>query len=175
MVQSDVTISPFAASDANALDDIDRIFFEASSVRSFPSDAKRAAFREVWLGRYLDRLPEHAYVAASSGRVIGYIVGAVEADPMFQDVPSNAVFSDLLPRFPAHLHVNVAAGAREAGVGSRLIEAFLAHLRRLGVTGVHLVTSEGSRNIGFYVRNGFRIEASRPANDRVLVFMGRAP
>lgn len=175
MSRSDVTIEPYGRRNEAALRDIDGIFFESSSVRSFEGDAARVAFRDRWLGRYLDKLPEHAFLAECGGKVVGYIVGAAQADPMFDDIPSTRIFADLLPRFPAHLHINVASEMRSAGVGSRLIEAFLAHLRRLGVMGVHLVTGEGSRNIGFYQSNGFRIEASRATGDRVLVFMARTP
>ncbi|KAB2851408.1 MAG: GNAT family N-acetyltransferase [Hyphomicrobiaceae bacterium] len=175
MTRPDFAICPFAEQNGAVLSDIDRIFFEASTIRSFASEAAKSAFRERWLGRYLDRVPENAFIAVRGTSTVGYIVGAAKGNAMFDDIPSTTIFADLLPRFPAHLHINVASDARGAGVGSRLMEVFLGHMRRLGVPGVHLVTSEGSRNIGFYQHNGFRIEALRPADDRVLVFMGRAP
>jgi ribosomal protein S18 acetylase RimI-like enzyme len=175
MTASDISIYPYTERSQAALAEIDRIFFEASSVRSFECEAAQAAFRERWLGRYLGRFPQHAFVAMRADRVVGYIVGAVGPDPIFADVPSTWLFADLLQRFPAHLHINVAAAVRDAGVGSRLIQTFLAHLRSRGAPGVHLVTGEGSRNIRFYEKNGFRIEASRPTSDRVLVFMARRP
>ena len=175
MTSSDISIRPFGERSQAALAEVDQIFFEASTVRSFECRAAQAAFRERWLGRYLDTFPEHAFLATREGRVVGYIVGAIGPDPMFADVPSTRLFADLLPRFPAHLHINVASDVREAGVGSQLMQTFLAHVRSCGVPGVHLVTGEGNRNIAFYRRNGFRIEASRPTSDRVLVFMARMP
>lgn len=175
MTRPDITIRPFAERGEAAMAAIDQIFFEASTVRSFSSAQSMAAFRERWLGRYLDKLPQHAFLAYAGARVAGYIVGAAKPDVLFEDIPSTRIFADLLARFPAHLHINVAHVLRGAGVGSRLMQQFLGHMQRLGAPGVHLVTSEANRNIGFYERNGFRIEASRPANDRVLVLMARRP
>jgi GNAT superfamily N-acetyltransferase len=59
-----------------------------------------------------------------------------------------------LPRdFPAHLHMNVDAGFRRAGVGTRLVEYFVADLRQRQVSGVHLFC--GGKPVPFYKRMGF--------------------
>lgn len=63
-----------------------------------------------------------------------------------------------LDEYPAHLHVNVAAGWRGAGVGRRLVERHAAALAAAGVPGVHLYC--GGAVAPFYVRLGFR-EAGR--------------
>jgi GNAT superfamily N-acetyltransferase len=65
--------------------------------------------------------------------------------------------------YPAHLHVNVAAAWRGHGLGRRLIEEYLSQLRRSGVQGVHLITTD--RNYGacrLYERMGFRLLDSCP-------------
>jgi GNAT superfamily N-acetyltransferase len=153
---------------------IDAIFFEASSAKSFASDAARAAFRERWLGRYLEHDPQFAYVAlAASGEAVGYLVGAVD-DPAlaerFFDIGYFATFGALTKRFPAHLHVNVAPDYRGRRIGGRLVAMFSAEAARAGVPGVHVVTSAGAANVAFYNRNGF-IETGRAG---ALVFLGRS-
>ena len=40
-----------------------------------------------------------------------------------------------LKEYPAHLHINIAAGCRRMGIGSLLMESYLAYLREKGVRG----------------------------------------
>ena len=41
---------------------IDAVFFEASNTKSFADDAARAAFRQRWLGRFLEHDAAWAYI-----------------------------------------------------------------------------------------------------------------
>jgi GNAT superfamily N-acetyltransferase len=175
----DVTITrylnvPRSAELAGALD---AIFFEASNTQSFADEAARTAFRERWLGRYLQHDPEFAYLAfAASSRLAGYLVGSIN-DPAensrFADVGYFADFRELTKRYPAHLHVNLVPAFRNFGVGGRLIETFVADAKHARVPGVHVVTSASAANVRFYNRNGFR-EAARIGADHALVFLARA-
>ena len=45
---------------ASEISGIETIFFASSNVEQFDDAAERAAFRERWLGRYLDHWPEHS-------------------------------------------------------------------------------------------------------------------
>ena len=61
------------------------------------------------------------------------------------------------PRWPAHLHINLAPEARGRGAGAGLMRAWLDRLRGLGVSGCHLGTLHENRNaIGFFERMGLR-------------------
>jgi GNAT superfamily N-acetyltransferase len=156
---------------------LDAIFFGASETRSFASDEVRLAFRERWLGRYLEHYPADALLAVERyGRVAGYLVGSLE-DPaatcLFDDIAYFKVFSHLTIRFPAHLHVNLAPEFRGQGIGSRLMEAFVSHARGAGSPGVHVVTGKGMRNVGFYERNGFAPAGEAAVDGRMLVLLGR--
>jgi GNAT superfamily N-acetyltransferase len=175
----DVTISRYldVAQSASLSAALDAIFFEASNTQSFADDAARAAFRERWLGRYLDHDARYAYLAlAASGRVAGYLVGTVD-DPVltsrFADIAYFSAFPELTKRYPAHLHVNLAPAFRNLGIGGRLIERFVADAKRAGVPGVHVVTSAHSANVRFYNRNGFA-EAGRIEASEALVFLARS-
>ena len=157
--------------------EIDRIFFESSNTKSFESDAARAAFRERWLGRYLTHDPKFAYLAqAADGAIVGYLVGAIE-DPAkaerFADIAYFAAFAELTERFPAHLHVNIDPAFRNRGIGGWLIDRFVEDAKLAGARGVHVVTSAGAENIGFYNRNGFA-EVARAGADGRLVFLARS-
>ncbi len=68
-----------------------------------------------------------------------------------------------LDKYPAHLQIDVREGYRGAGVGRLLIEAYLAQLRDLGITGVHLETT--SHNVSachLYEKVGFVMLDHRP-------------
>jgi ribosomal protein S18 acetylase RimI-like enzyme len=105
--------------------------------------------------RVLGRLPHRGYrLGRRTWRFAGAMVGAWlrgEVPPSFSD------------RYPAHLHLNVAAPWRGRGVGRRLLEAYLAQLRALAVPGVHLhTTSRNEAACRLYERVGFRLLEQRP-------------
>ncbi len=156
---------------------IERIFFAASNVQSFRDDAHRAAFRWLWLGRYLAQEPDHAFVAVSATVVCGYLVGSL-ADPApraeFSELAYFQDFAAQTVRFPAHLHINVDEGARGRGVGALLVDRFAAHAAAKGISGVHVVTGAGMRNVRFYERLGFGEVARAPRNGSAVVMLAKA-
>lgn len=72
--------------------------------------------------------------------------------------------------YPAHLHINVAAGHRHRGIGRRLIESYLADLRRHGVSGIHLFC--GADPVEFYGRLGFQALETAELNGTVTFALG---
>ena len=155
---------------------IDAIFFEASSVRTFESRARRFAFHWLWLGRYLIEEPAEAFVAIEDGAVAGYLVGSL-VDPApraaFADLDYFKDFAGQTAMFPAHLHVNVAAEARGRGVGELLVGAFERHAAMQGAPGGHVVTGAGMRNVGFYERLGYREVARAPRGAGHVVMLAK--
>lgn len=179
MNQQHTTITRVIESDIShaLLSDLNDIFFSASGTQHFDSDAAKAAFRDRWLGSYLTVNPEETFIASSTnGRVVGYLVGALDdpaRDPRHAALGYFAAFAPWTARYPAHLHVNVAMQYRSAGTGARLIEAFAAHARSKGAPGMHVVTGKGLRNVSFYLRNGFEGVAEAPWNNGTVVMLGR--
>ncbi len=184
-MDSDIDIVGYAAAAAGGpattlVRQIDEIFFEASSVKSFADERARSAFRWRWLGRYLREEPEHAFLAlagpADRRVVAGYLVGSLD-DPATGPEADNLSyirdFAAQSARYPAHLHINVRADMRGHRVGARLIAAFQAHVAEAGVSGVHIVTGEGMRNVGFYRREGFREVARARHRDGFVVMLAR--
>ena len=62
---------------------------------------------------------------------------------------------------------------KPADVLRQLIEAFVDDLKRAGVTGVHVITSRGARNVRFYERCGFHEAGARGAGEGEVVFLAR--
>ena len=162
---------------ASQLTQIEAIFFDASG-RSYPPGTERDAFRERWLGRYLKGGTDVALLALSGcDCVVGYLVGALDnpaEQARFADIDClNTDFAECCRRFPAHLHINLAPEFRGKGLGARLIEAFAAHAAGAGAAGMHVITGEGMRNVGFYERCRFSRQAHAVWNGRKVLFLGR--
>jgi GNAT superfamily N-acetyltransferase len=157
---------------------VDAVFFEASG-RAFPSAREGAAFRERWLGRYLQGGTDVLLLALDGkDTVAGYLVGALR-DPAgqerFADIDYfRGAFRELCRRYPAHLHVNLAPAFRNRGLGARLIGAFAARATAAGAEGMHVVTATSARNVAFYLRCGFAELGSSRWRGREVAFLARA-
>ncbi len=172
----------FAFHEFEDLDDasaaIDEIFFTTSNKRTFAGDKERSAFRERWLGRYLERWPQWCFVACEDGgEIIGYLAGCPDnpaTSPDFADHRYYTLFEDECRRFPAHLHINVLPVARGRGAGNALIEAYAKKCAEGGLPGFHAVTADGNRNNRFFEGCGLSAQAKGTWNGSGLVFFGRA-
>jgi ribosomal protein S18 acetylase RimI-like enzyme len=75
--------------------------------------------------------------------------------------PTAGDFED--PRWPAHLHINVAPEARGTGVADELMSRWLGRLREHGSPGCHLQTLlENNRAVRFFERMGFSRHGPTP-------------
>lgn len=155
---------------------IDAIFW-ATAARPIIDSNERAAFRDLWLGSYLQHEPHLAWVALSPANdVVGYLVGMlapVTGNPRFAALEYFASFMEALGDYPAHLHINLDEAYRNRGIGRRLIDAFAAQVRAAGLPGFHVVTGATSRNVSFYNRAGFREIARTAWKSGEVVFLGR--
>jgi GNAT superfamily N-acetyltransferase len=155
---------------------IDTIFFGAAS-RTYPPGAERDAFRERWLGRYLQGGSDALFLATEGNTVAGYLVGAIDSPALqdrFADISYfRTDFAELCRQFPAHLHINLAPAFRSRGIGARLIEAFADYAAQQGAAGMHIVTGAGMRNVRFYERCGFQQRGAAAQNGGKVVLLGR--
>ncbi|SIQ14740.1 Acetyltransferase (GNAT) family protein [Alkalispirochaeta americana] len=156
-----------------------KIFWDTAEVKNFPSEAERQVFIYKYFSYYLETNPDLFICAFLGEQVYGYICGVADTRKhreLYHCADHIPIFDDLYEEYPAHLHINLAAESRGMGLGGRLVAALEKVLRReTEACGLHLVTSEGARNVGFYRKNGFTREVSRgilPEEPRML-FMGK--
>jgi GNAT superfamily N-acetyltransferase len=162
---------------ASCLGDIDDIFFQSSAKRDFCSQEEKQAFRERWLGRYIEKHHGSFFVALDAdGRAIGYLAGCLENPTTlshFNDVAYFRSIEDICRDYPAHLHVNVAERYRNRGLGTALVGRFVEWAKLHSLEGIHVVTSSTARSIPFYQRSGFTELRTFPWNVGTSVCMGR--
>jgi GNAT superfamily N-acetyltransferase len=162
---------------AGCLGDIDDIFFESSVRRDFCSQQEREAFRDMSLGRYIEKYRDSFFVALDdAGRAVGYLAGCLENPTklnLFNDVSYFRYIDDICQDYPAHLHVNVTERHRNRGLGTALVERFADWAKLHSVKGIHLVTSSSARSIPFYRRLSFIELRTLSWNSGTSVCMGR--
>ena len=156
--------------------------FRATAAR-WPDDPEAArAFQALWLDQYLLHERDLVYLAVTQSRapagvqVAGYLVGCrtnPALSPRFSELGYFQTFAAQCAAFPAHLHINLDAGARNLGMGRRLIETLCVQLAREGLPGVHVVTGRDQRNVRFYLHNGFQEMARAPRGSTDVLFLAR--
>ncbi len=152
------------------------IFWETAGTTQFADDAGRAAYRDLWFGRYLAYAPEAFFLAmAPDDTVLGYLAGSFISDAAPLAGPDYYPLfpPELVARHPAHIHVNVRADSRSGGIGAGLIEAFAGHCRARRLPGLHAVTAAQSRSAAFFAKCGLVPSASATWRGRSLAFLAR--
>lgn len=170
-----ITIPDVGGSDV--MEQVETIFFDSAATQSFATDAERAAYRDLWLGRYLRHCPHQFLIAVSGdGEVAGYLAGAFVSnrDPL-PGPDYYAVFpAELTTIYPAHIHVNVRAEQRGQDVGSGLVAHFRARCSNSGINGLHAVTATGSQAAAFFSRCGLTERERSDWRGRNIVLLAEA-
>lgn len=64
--------------------------------------------------------------------------------------------SDIVARYPAHIHMNLLPRLRGQRVGTGLLQHWVTQARDAGITGIHLGANAGnSGGVAFWSRSGF--------------------
>jgi len=160
-----------------ALERIREIFF-LSTERRFASPEEKDTFYSRWTDYYLGEMRDWIYLAQVNGEIAGYLMGcpvsSAALDYFKKRIQSYAVFEDLFTQYPAHLHINIYPKYRGMGLGKKLVNRFVDDLKAQKISGVHLVTSPGMRNVKFYIDLGFTQQIERSWRGRPLLFLGRS-
>ncbi len=169
-----VTTLECAGDPAALMPQIEAIFFDSAATRSFASDAERAAFRDLWLGRYLRHCPHEFLVARDPrGGAAGYLAGALisNREPLPGPDYYDGFPAPLIDAHSAHLHVNVRQDCRGRNIGRALVDAFRAICRERHVGGFHAVTAAESRAAAFFTGCGLNERATADWRDRRLALL----
>lgn len=155
--------------------EIDDIFFESAVRKTFATPEARAAFHDLWLGRYLRHCPGDCFLALDhDSHVVGYLAGSLVSNREPLPGPDNyGLFPQwLVAAYPAHIHTNVRKDWRGKGVGALLIAAFTHHCHVNKVKGFHAITAARSRPAKFFQSCGLQHAVEAVWNNHPIVFLG---
>lgn len=157
------------------LKEVRDIFFESSSRKTFTSKEEKERFFHKYLGYYLLHWKSLSWVAVLDGKVLGYIVASPETNilDLMTIQPHLDIFLDEFTGFPAHLHINCHINSRGRGIGEKLVHTLEQELKKMGIRGVHIITSEDSPNRRFYQKLLFSTEIVKEFQGHKLLFMGK--
>ena len=133
----------------------------------------------VYCDYYIENEPENCFVAVDENdKAIGYIICAENFDT-FKDRFTNKYYSkikkweyrrrrsalrSIIPHekykeeYPAHLHIDVLTEYQRMGLGHKMTDALLEHLKKKGVKGIMLTTwIKNEKGRGFYDKYGFTL------------------
>ena len=135
----------------------------------------------VYCDYYIEKEPENCFVAVDENdRAIGYIICAQDFDSFYPVFLSEyrtkikkwefkrrkSALRSVIPHekykeeYPAHLHIDVLPEYQRMGLGHKMTDALLAHLKAKGIKGVMLTTwIKNEKGRGFYDKYGFTLLA----------------
>lgn len=65
---------------------------------------------------------------------------------------------NLFYEYTAHLHINILDDYQHMGIGSELIDSFENEMKKSGVNGIHIrTTNENIKAVPFYLRHGYKV------------------
>lgn len=156
---------------------VQEIFYESSSKKTFSSINERADFQYKYLDLYKIKYPGIFFVYKEKDRVLGYICGAIDCN---KDLELNELnphfekFKNCFNDYPAELHINCHVDSRGMGIGSQLIAYFENKLKEINICGVHLITAPEAKNVNFYRKNQYSFETNRDINGANLLLLGKS-
>lgn len=131
------------------------IFFESSDKKDFRDEDHRLSFRGRWLDYYLEKARDLCFLAIEDDKLLGYLTGFHGAYSCLR-IPGGELLEEFRGVYPSHLHINLHQDSRGKGIGSKLLDKFFVNCVESGSCGIHISTSPGKKNIGFYEKNGFK-------------------
>ncbi len=123
---------------------------------------------------YIDHEPHNCFVASDAEKIVGYILCAensvVWADwlrnnyiAQMEESPLIAFYKGIMKaplkyadEYPAHLHIDILPDYQHMGIGSKLLDTLISHLKSKGLPGIMLsVAGDNLKGIKFYEKYGF--------------------
>jgi ribosomal protein S18 acetylase RimI-like enzyme len=130
---------------------------------------------------YIEQEPDNCFVATDGQKAIGYILCAENADVWaknFQELYVDRMDNEAMKPFysgimnsplqfaseyPAHLHIDILPEYQRMGIGSKLMNALVQHLKDKGIRGLMLsVACDNVKGRQFYKKYGFQVLAETP-------------
>ncbi len=169
-----VTVRPYRESDKEK---VQKICLANAECLDSPEDTQKYILI-MYCNYYIEQEPSNCFVAVNEAdEAVGYIICSEDYDAYEKNFKENylnqcAAISpqryveaklDLLSHsmfkkdYPTHFHIDIDNDYQRQGLGSLLISALKAHLRKKNINGMMMVCGEDNENAkSFYRKNGFK-------------------
>ena len=168
-----VKVRPYQESDH---DQVQGICLALADNPAFQSDMMKQLLLNAFCNYYIEQEPENCFVGVDGEKVVGYIVCTENTKawaeefpglyvPDWEENPMRMFYEGTMAspikyadQYPAHLHIDLLPQYQRQGLGSRLMDALIAHLKRKGVSGVMFGVANDNENAKkFYQSYGFEV------------------
>lgn len=173
-------IRPYKETDREA---VHNICLYCDGPENYSESTKNFLF-STYCDYYIEKEPFNCFVAADEkDRAVGYIICAENFDKFiktfkeeyFTRIPeedtvsrfyastSTVVQEKFKKDYPAHLHIDILYDYHRMGLGRKLMDALVSHLKEKGIKGIVLgVSAQNEKGINFYKKYGFRLLEETP-------------
>lgn len=133
----------------------------------------------VYCDYYIEKEPENCFVAADENdRAIGYVICTEDFDAFKERFVKDyytriknwefrrrkSALRSIIPHekykeeYPAHLHIDILPEYQRMGLGHKMTDVLLEHLKKKGIKGIMLTTwIKNEKGRGFYDKYGFTL------------------
>ncbi len=169
----DIIIRPYQMDDYAQ---VQKVCLETGYDLELPQKQIQEMMLTAFCNYYIEQEPAHCFVAADEETVIGYILSAKDSSvwadkfekqyvPDLAESPLKGFYQGIMKAplkyavdYPAHLHIDILPDYQRMGIGFRLMDTLIAHLKELRVPGLMFsVASDNSKGISFYQKYGFKV------------------
>lgn len=172
MQKSEITIRPYMVEDKSQVRNICLV----TASEHFRDEKMHKLLFTAYCDYYIEREPHNCFVGVNGGEVAGYILCAENAVAWAEDfrkefldgleedsIRQYCINSTETPLafsadYPAHLHIDLLPKYQRMGLGTRLMDTLVNHLKGKGIPG--LMLGVGANNVGaqaFYGKYGFSV------------------
>lgn len=172
-MKNNVVIRPYQQSD---YEQVQNVCIIAGSEKGKPDDAMQKLMLTVFCNYYIEKEPQNCFVATDEEKVVGYILSsedsAVWADvfrkeylPETADMMTRYYFEGsaanplkYVSEYPVHLHIDIVPEYQRMGLGTKLMDVLISHLKSKNIVGVMFsVAGSNSKGQQFYNKYGFEL------------------
>lgn len=132
----------------------------------------------LYVRYYMEFEKENCFIALDdeTEEVEGYILGAKDCDTYLCNIEKDYLktaeqfgfrnrflyeihsYEAYKDEYPAHFHIDVRPGQQHKGIGTKLLEAQIAHMKENRVKGLMLLVGKNKKaGNRFYEKNGFKV------------------
>lgn len=166
-------VRPYRQSDH---DQVQRICTDLAEDPMFQSEQMKQLLLTAFCNYYIEQEPQNCFVGADEDTVAGYILCTensrawAEAFPKlyvpdWDSSPVRVFYEGIMAsplkyadRYPAHLHIDLLPQYQRQGLGTRLMDTLIEHLKGKGVSGLMLgVAKNNEKGQNFYRKYGFEV------------------